>query len=218
MYGGEARKRERFDMDCSVTEPTARSLLADGLPVYVEDISAANPGSGFLQFWTVAAVFELRLADAGDGGAHRPGQPSELSRPQSCSDGEWSDTEDGDELDDVEYFDRDGEFNFCVKLIIGGRSGRAIGRIYVPGWWHGLAEIQPSNRPCRKEFILLCEARDVELPKNFSNLDRGWRYRVMLLEPKCEGIYYERIAVGWIDLDSLGEAVGGLSWKEIILG
>lgn len=220
MYGGEARKRERFGIDCSVTAPTARTLIADGLPSYTEDISAESPGSGFLQFWTVAAVFELRLDDAGDDDAHCPRKLSGSPSSRSCSDGQLSDIDDGTESDSNRESDYDSNsFHSTVQLIIEGISGRAVGSINVPGWWQGLAEIQSSNQPCRKEFILLCEARD-DRPDDFDviMLDRGWRYRAMLLEPKFEGIYFERIAIGWIELNSPGEAFSGLNWKEIILG
>ncbi|KXX73406.1 hypothetical protein MMYC01_210336 [Madurella mycetomatis] len=219
MYGGEARKRERFGIDCSVTEPTALTLIADGLPSYTEDISAESPGSGFLQFWTVAAVFELRIDGAGDDGAHCPRTLSGSASSRSCSDSQSSVVDDRTESDSDRESDYDGNFHSTVQLIIGGKSGRAIGSINVPGWWQGLAEIRPSNRTCRKEFILLCEARD-DRPDDFDviMLDRGWRYSVMLLEPKFEGIYFERIAIGWIELNSLEEAFSGLNWKEIILG
>jgi len=132
VYGGETRKRERFGIDCSVTKPTSRTLPADRLPVYTEDISAEDPGSGFLQFWTVAAVFELCLDDARDGRAHCPRKPSESSSPQLCNDGEWSDIEDETEPDgDGDAEDADN-FDSSVKIIIRGRSGYALGRIFVP--------------------------------------------------------------------------------------
>ena len=44
-------------MDCSRTTPTPRTLL--GAPDYYPDSLNPNPGSGFLQFWTVSAVFRL---------------------------------------------------------------------------------------------------------------------------------------------------------------
>lgn len=240
MYGGEARKEERFSsIDCSATEPTARTLVADGLPSYTEDICREEPGSGFLQFWTVSAVFELRLVGTGDNGAYgQRASKSQSESPSSTSagDGEWPEV--GSEetyasglgdasvplQDDIppssgnEGNDNDSEYDSDkqpgVKLIIGGKSGRAIGRIYVPSWWGGLAEIQSTDKPCRYEFVLLCEARD----QHAEDVDGGWRYRVMLLEPKLEGLYYERVSIGSIGVDDIVEAVSGLTWKEIILG
>lgn len=49
--------------------------------------------------------------------------------------------------------------------------------------------------------------------------DHEWRYRVMLVEPKAKGEYYERVTIGSIgrgdEMDSFGE---GPCWKEFILG
>ncbi|KAL2022857.1 hypothetical protein VTK56DRAFT_4388 [Thermocarpiscus australiensis] len=237
LYGGKARKKERFRIDCSVTKPTARTLTADGLPSYTDDLLSETPGSGFLQFWTVSAVFELRGVGTGDDGGYGPriaGQPG--ASPASSLRDEWLDVDsnesddarsaesddlplpDGISSDDIDpEFDPDKQPG--VKLIIGGRSGRAIGRIYVPTWWRGLAEINSSDGPCQYEFILLCEARD-KRAENFNLVDEdgGWRYRVMLLEPKLGGQYFERVSVGSIGLDDLDDAVGGLTWKEFILG
>ncbi|KAF8889453.1 heterokaryon incompatibility protein-domain-containing protein [Gymnopilus junonius] len=50
FYGG--RTQNRFPLDCSRTTPTPRKLL--GAPEYYEDSHNPNPGSGFLQFWTVS--------------------------------------------------------------------------------------------------------------------------------------------------------------------
>ncbi|KAK0702658.1 heterokaryon incompatibility protein-domain-containing protein [Lasiosphaeris hirsuta] len=252
IYGGKARKQERFGIDCSVTEPTARVLVADGLPSYTEDVCGEGPGSGFLQFWTASAVFELRLVGAGDDGVYGWRAPKQLdasSESSTGSDGEWSDVEDdaavgsgsednplpprdsipsdsnddSSESSDDSDSSHDSEFDPDeqpgVKLIIGGKSGAAIGRIYVPPFWKGLGEIQSSDEPHHYELIVLCEARDARA-KDFSRVedDGGWRYRVMLLEPKLDGLYSERVSIGSIGLGDLGEAIGGLCWKEITLG
>ncbi|RYP63951.1 hypothetical protein DL769_006829 [Monosporascus sp. CRB-8-3] len=61
FYG--ARVHRRFDLDCSQTEPTQRKLGIESTrpPTYSEDILSQDPGSGFLQFWTVS--ISLRLAE-----------------------------------------------------------------------------------------------------------------------------------------------------------
>ncbi|PPQ79026.1 hypothetical protein CVT25_002335 [Psilocybe cyanescens] len=58
FYGGHVQ--QRFPFDCTRTEPTPR-LLA-GAPEYIHDTYNPNPGSGFLQFWTVSAMFKLDQA------------------------------------------------------------------------------------------------------------------------------------------------------------
>ncbi|KAI1172097.1 HET-domain-containing protein [Nemania sp. FL0916] len=55
FYGGEIRSR--FSIDCSQTRPTERTLTT--APTYYPDILCDNPGSGFLQFWTVSIEFRL---------------------------------------------------------------------------------------------------------------------------------------------------------------
>ena len=244
LYGGASRKGERFlGIDCSATDPTPRTLTsAEGLPEYTEDLISEYPGSGFLQFWTISAVFELRFVGAGDDGAygHRAAvQTSESgSSEESSSDGEWADVVGSDEEDggsedlppadatlggeeeDAGDDDFDPDKQPGVKLIIGGKSGRALGRIYVPRWWEGVAELDGAAGAAHQyEFILLCEARD-ERAKDFQRVDEdgGWRYRVMLVESKSEGQYFERIAIGSIELGDLGEAVKPLEWKEWVLG
>lgn len=160
FYGGLPRKHERFQgIDCATTHPTPRTLTpAEGLPLYTEDLISEYPGSGFLQFWTVSAVFELRQIGAGDDSIY--GRRAKLQRPESESSSvssggsEWvdvanSDGEDGgsedlpapygtlgerkhdgidsDSDDDgglLDDFDPDKQPG--VKLIIGGKSGRAI--------------------------------------------------------------------------------------------
>ncbi|RYP17925.1 hypothetical protein DL765_004244 [Monosporascus sp. GIB2] len=261
LYGGQARKRERFGIDCSVTKPTARILTALGVPSYTEDILSEMPGSGFLQFWTVSAVFELRRPGHwldGEYGPRPPKQQSEqrsyrgarplpMTPPDVDSNNENSEElrfgspsslggfpksgelgydsgsddlsqseEDSSEEEDPEF---DPDKQPGDKLIIAGKSGRAIGRIYVPKWWKGLDDIYTRFGEWHHEFILLCEARDARA-KNFSLVDEdgGWRYRVMLLEPKLGGLYHERVAVGSIGLTDLNEAVAGPTWKEFILG
>lgn len=55
FYGGHVK--DRFPFDCSRTEPTRRLLL--GAPEYIHDTYNPTPCSGFLQFWTVSAMFKL---------------------------------------------------------------------------------------------------------------------------------------------------------------
>lgn len=60
FYG--ARAHHRFDLDCSRTEPTEKLLASEGateLPEYSIDILSPQPGSGFLQFWTVSMTLRL---------------------------------------------------------------------------------------------------------------------------------------------------------------
>lgn len=253
FYGGPPRKDERFPgIDCSATDPTPRTLTsAEGLPQYTEDLISEYPGSGFLQFWTISAVLELRLVGAGDDGVYCP--RTTLPRPESESSassrgGAWvdiadSDDEDGGSMDlpptdstlgEEEEEDigsgSDGDGGLLddldpdqqpgVKLIIGGKSRRAIGRIYVPTWWRGLAELnRTSDEPHRYEFIVLCEARDARA-EDFARVDEdgGWRYRVMLVESRLKEQYCERVAIGSVGLEDLGESVGPLAWKEFVLG
>ena len=58
FYGGDVRSR--FPFDCSQTKPTPRKLT--GAPTYIEDSHNPNPGSGFLQFWTVSLMFRIDKA------------------------------------------------------------------------------------------------------------------------------------------------------------
>ncbi|KJA19483.1 hypothetical protein HYPSUDRAFT_890068 [Hypholoma sublateritium FD-334 SS-4] len=51
------RIRDRFSFDCSQTLPTPRKLI--DAPIYIADAHNPNPGSGFLQFWTVSVLFDL---------------------------------------------------------------------------------------------------------------------------------------------------------------
>jgi hypothetical protein len=254
FYGGLPRKLERFPgIDCSATDPTPRTLTpAEGLPLHTEDLISEYPGSGFLQFWTISAVFELRFVGAGDDGVYGQRTKQQWSASESLmssmsSDGgEWvdiahTDDEDGEpedlpapdstlgEEEDIDggsndnggllsEFDPDEQPG--VKLIIGGKSGLAIGRIYVPTWWRGLAELDSaSGEPHQYEFIVLCEARDTRA-ENFSRVDDdgGWRYRVMLVESKFEEQYYERVAIGSVGLEDLRDSVRPLAWKEFVLG
>lgn len=55
FYGGHVGGR--FPFDCTRTAPTPRKL--NGAPTYIRDAYCPNPGSGFLQFWTVSAKFKL---------------------------------------------------------------------------------------------------------------------------------------------------------------
>jgi len=58
FYGGYVQ--DRFQFDCTQTTPTPRTLI--GAPTYIKDNYHPNPGSGFLQFWTVSAWFKLKEA------------------------------------------------------------------------------------------------------------------------------------------------------------
>ena len=50
--------KQRFpSADCSQIVPTPRKLIS--APLYVEDTYNPNPGSGFLQFWTISVMFDL---------------------------------------------------------------------------------------------------------------------------------------------------------------
>lgn len=237
FYGGRHRKSQRFPgVDCRVTNPTPRTLaLAESLPQYTEDLISKCPGSGFLQFWTISAVFELRSVGAGHDGVYgkpvkppnRTGIPSTSSSSDSGEGVADDDDEDGDlaglpslasllgggEDDDFDMDKQPG-----VKLIIGGKDGQAVGRIYVPEWWEGLVSLDSSG-PHEYEFIVLCEARDQrsEDPRRADD-DEGWRYRLMLVESKCDGQYFERVAIGSVGRDDLGKAVRPLEWKEFVLG
>lgn len=249
FYGGRHRKDQRFPgIDCQVTDPTPRTLThAYSLPEYTQDLISQSPGSGFLQFWTISAVFELRFVGAGDDGVYgMPVKPVDrtgiLSTSSSSNSSEWADDDDDDEWadvdddengdlaglpslasllgggedGDVDDFDMDKQPS--VKLIIGGKDGQAVGRIYVPEWWEGLVSLDSSG-PHEYEFIVLCEARDhrAEDPRREED-DEGWRYRVMLVESKCDGQYFERVAIGSVGREDLGKAVRPLEWKEFVLG
>lgn len=55
FYGSHIKSR--FPFECTSTAPTPRMLV--GAPTYYKDVLNPNPGSGFLQFWTVSATFRL---------------------------------------------------------------------------------------------------------------------------------------------------------------
>ena len=59
FYGGAIQ--QRFAFDSSQTAPTSRVLTCDGWepPTYSRDILSSQPGSGFLQFWTVSMTVRL---------------------------------------------------------------------------------------------------------------------------------------------------------------
>ncbi|KAF8854270.1 HET-domain-containing protein [Acephala macrosclerotiorum] len=57
FYGGNTG--QRFDLDCSKTSPTPRTLV--GAPEYFKDCLSPSPMSGFLQFWTVSIKFRLDI-------------------------------------------------------------------------------------------------------------------------------------------------------------
>lgn len=242
FYGGRHRKDQRFPgIDCRVTDPTPRTLThTENLPQYTQDLISEYPGSGLLQFWTISAVFELRFVGARDDGVYgkpvkppnRTGIPSTSSSSNSS---EWADVANSDDEDgglaglpplesllgggeDGDLVDFDMDKQPGVKLIIGGKDGQAVGRIYVPQWWEGLVNFDSSG-PHEYEFIVLCEARDQRAEDSRrTDDDEGWRYRVMLVESKCDGQYFERVAIGSVGRDDLGTAVGPLQWKEFILG
>ncbi|KAM0514141.1 hypothetical protein ACHAPE_007232 [Trichoderma viride] len=102
------------------------------------------------------------------------------------------------------------------QLGIIGKSGDELGLIVVPTAW-----LEENAAPCKREFLLICEARDVRAAggKDMDADNHEWRYRVMLVEPKARGEYYERVAIGSIgrgdEMDSFGD---GPCWKEFILG
>lgn len=83
FYSGKMRKEQRFHaIDCSVTVPTPRTLTGEGLSLYTDGLISENPGSGFLQFRTESATFELRLIGTGNDGVYGqrvPGQQSDSS-------------------------------------------------------------------------------------------------------------------------------------------
>ncbi|KDR74945.1 hypothetical protein GALMADRAFT_269136 [Galerina marginata CBS 339.88] len=56
FYGSQIED-DRFLFDCTVTAPTPMTLTS--APTYIKDSYHPNPGSGFLQFWTVSAMFRI---------------------------------------------------------------------------------------------------------------------------------------------------------------
>jgi len=241
FYGGRHRKDQRFPgIDCRATDPTPRTLAqAESLPQYTQDLISECPGSGILQFWTISAVFELRFVGVGDDGVYgklvkpnRTGIPFTSSALNSSELADVANNDDkngglaglpslrsllgGGEDGDLDYLDKDRQPG--VRLIISGNDGQAVGKIYVPQWWEGLANVGSSG-PHEYEFIVLCEARDQRAKDSHrEDDDEGWRYRVMLVESKCAGQYFERVAIGSVGRDDLGKAVRPLQWKEFILG
>jgi hypothetical protein len=176
FYGGPIRKR--FPFDCSQTKPTPRILTEFEPKEYYFDVISTRPYSGYLQFWTVSAVFEIAET--------KTPWPEEGVRPPG------------------------------KQLGIIGKSGDELGLIMVPTAW-----LKENPAPCKREFLLICEARDARAAdnKDADTDDHEWRYRVMLVEPKAKGEYYERVTIGSIgrgdEMDSFGE---GPCWKEFILG
>ena len=242
FYGGRHRKDQRFPgIDCRVTDPTPRTLThTESLPQYTQDLISEYPGSGLLQFWTISAVFELRFVGVRDDGVYGtpvkpPNQTGIPFTSSSSNSSEWTDIANSEDEDgglaglpslqsllggeeDGDLVDFDVDKQPGVKLIIGGKDGQAVGRIYVPQWWDELVNLDSSG-PQEYEFIVLCEARD-QRAEDFRRTDddEGWRYRVMLVESKCEGQYFERVAIGSVGRDDLGKAVRPLQWKEFVLG
>jgi hypothetical protein len=102
--------------------------------------------------------------------------------------------------------------NGYSRVGIFGKKDREVGIIFInPAWCI-------ENVPNVHEFILICEGRDKEAKDGSSPDDKtGWRYMVMLIE--WHGDWAERIAIGWIKKQHLGQALkDGPVWKEIILG
>jgi hypothetical protein len=71
FYGGPIQRR--FDFNCSNIAPTPRKLTE--APEYIKDTLNTQPGSGFLQFWTVSVTFRLDtpISTEIDEGAVNPG-------------------------------------------------------------------------------------------------------------------------------------------------
>ncbi|PPQ95893.1 hypothetical protein CVT26_015579 [Gymnopilus dilepis] len=66
FYGSHLQ--QRFPFECDRTTPAARTLV--GAAMYFDDTHNPSPGSGILQFWTVAMKFRLQdMVDSGTGGA-----------------------------------------------------------------------------------------------------------------------------------------------------
>ncbi|KAF4586566.1 hypothetical protein EYR38_010845 [Pleurotus pulmonarius] len=226
FYG--APVKPRFPFDCSQTRPSEKVLVGD-LPVYIDDLLSEYPRSGFLQFWTVAANFELREVEETAYLGLEGQQLSALSEDEVLSQGssgdEWESEKSGDSSS--EWSSSSGDTNAdgdlrdfanlddCSrKLAIYGLSGRRLGFIYVPLWW-----IDENQVPCQRKFLLLCEARDKRVKYGYDkDKAEGWRYKVMLTRPMHGGQYVERVAIGSIGLDDVGEAIGGATWKEFVLG
>ena len=107
FYG--ARHHNRFQLDCSRTLPTPRKLI--GAPNYYPDTYNPNPGSGFLQFWTVSVQFRLDEPrppkfEADDFGPPLPGLGT------------------------------DGPKNTRTRIGIYGRNGRELGVVFVNPEWY----------------------------------------------------------------------------------
>lgn len=91
-----------------------------------------------------------------------------------------------------------------------GRDGRELGIVFInPDW----AEV---NIRKIHEFILLCEGRDVRAEYGKIDDEKGWKYKMMLIE--WRGDWAERVSIGSIKKRHLGQALEGPVWKEIILG
>ncbi|ERS98113.1 uncharacterized protein SPSK_05947 [Sporothrix schenckii 1099-18] len=59
LYGSATQTDRRFSgLDCVQTQPTPMQLSA-AYPTYVSDTLSENPGSGFLQFWTVSVLLTI---------------------------------------------------------------------------------------------------------------------------------------------------------------
>ena len=137
--------RKRFpSAHCSQTVPTPRKLIS--APLYIEDTYNPNPGSGFLQFWTISITFDLEKAPI-DADANDPEPWRQHGRSRASMFGR-----DGWELETVmvnpDWFDKNvpGCHDFIV--LCEARSKRAKYDSEVdksPGWqymvmlleWHG---------------------------------------------------------------------------------
>jgi hypothetical protein len=115
------------------------------------------------------------------------------------------------------------------RLGIFGRNAQELGTVIVQPDW-----LESNPIPQEREFILVCEGRDVRAKGGRINHEEGWRYMAMLLAwvgkdgartPKGSidmtdmPMYAERVAIGSIGKQDLGKALEeGPIWKEIILG
>jgi len=106
FYG--QRAKNRFPFDCSKTRPTPCKLI--GAPEYYADSNNPNPGSGFLQFWTVSAKFKL-----------------DKPRPPKLTSDDFGPP--------IPGLGTSGPKNTRTRVGIYGRNGREVGVVFVnPDW------------------------------------------------------------------------------------
>ncbi|CAK7203184.1 hypothetical protein SEUCBS139899_005915 [Sporothrix eucalyptigena] len=222
LYGEKTHTKRRFPgLDCSQTRPTPMQLSSlystdeDATkpltwpPTYVKDTLSENPGSGFLQFWTVSILLRIAEPESADidfdilhGDHRRLGVYGKSGRELGfvVVEPDWLESQDA--TNGNGKLPQTREF----ILICEARDERAPRNgnpdKHKAGWKFKtmmLEWVTPGQRRWARGQI---EA----LPEGEESDEAG-------------AAYAERVCLSSIAFDDLDEALGGgPEWKEIILG